>query len=62
MIDELSLEDEGSLFEIDIESEASDDDPVTALIDAARRRDARAIIVGRDQHSRLHKTLGNAET
>lgn len=58
VIDELFLEDEGSLFDIDIESEISDHDPVTALIDAARRHDARAIIVGCDQHSRLHKALG----
>ena len=60
VIDELFLEDEESLFDIDIdiESEVSDHDPVTALIDAAQRHDARAIIVGCDQHSRLHKALG----
>jgi hypothetical protein len=36
MIDELFLEDEESLFDIDIESEISDRDPASALIDAAR--------------------------
>jgi nucleotide-binding universal stress UspA family protein len=58
MIDELFLEGEDSLFDIDIETEISDHDPVTALIDAARRHGARAIVVGCEQHSRLHKALG----
>jgi len=58
MIDELFLEGEDSLLDVDVHAEISDDDPVTALIDAARRHGARAIIVGCEQHSRLHKALG----
>jgi nucleotide-binding universal stress UspA family protein len=58
MIDELFLEGEDELLDIDIEAEISDEDPVAALIDAARRHRARAIIVGCEQHSRLHRALG----
>jgi nucleotide-binding universal stress UspA family protein len=58
VIDELLLEGEDSLFDIDIASEVSDEDPVTALTEAAQRHGARAIVVGCEQHSRLHKALG----
>lgn len=60
VFDELFLEDDGSLLDvdIDIETEISDEDPVTALVDAARRHHARAIVVGCEQRSRLHKALG----
>jgi nucleotide-binding universal stress UspA family protein len=58
MIDELFLEGSDSLFDVTITSEVSDDDPVTALTEAARRHGARAIVVGCEQHSRLHKALG----
>jgi len=58
VIDELLLEGEDSLFDVDIVTEVADDDPVTALTEAARRHGARAIVVGCEQHSRLHKALG----
>ncbi len=58
LIDELLLEGEDSLFDLDVEAEISDDDPVTALIDAATRHGARLIVVGAEQHSPLHKALG----
>jgi nucleotide-binding universal stress UspA family protein len=58
VIGELLLECEDSLFDVDIVTEVSDDDPVTALTEAARRHGARAIVVGCEQHSRLHKALG----
>jgi len=58
VIGELLLECEDSLFDVDIVTEVSDDDPVTALTGAARRHGARAIVVGCEQHSRLHKALG----
>jgi nucleotide-binding universal stress UspA family protein len=58
VIDELLLEGEDSLFDIDIASEISDENPVTALTEAAQRHGARAIVVGCEQHSRLHKALG----
>jgi nucleotide-binding universal stress UspA family protein len=58
LIDELVLEGPDSLFDIDVQAEISDDDPVTALTDAARRHGARAIVIGHEQHSRLHQALG----
>jgi len=58
VIDELLLEGEDSLLDVEIVTEVSDDDPVTALTEAARRHGARAIVVGCEQHSRLHKALG----
>ena len=58
VIAELLLESEASLFDVDIITEISDDDPVTALTEATRRHGADAIIVGCEQHSRLHKALG----
>jgi nucleotide-binding universal stress UspA family protein len=58
VIDELLLEAEESLFKLDIATEVSDNDPVTALTEAARRHGAHAIVVGCEQHSRLHEALG----
>jgi nucleotide-binding universal stress UspA family protein len=58
LIDELFLEGEDSLFEIEIEIEISDHDPVTALTAAARHHDAQGIVVGHARHSRLRKALG----
>lgn len=58
LIDELMLEGEDSLFDLDVEAEISDHDPVTALIDAATRHGARMIVVGHEQHSPLHKAIG----
>lgn len=58
VIDELLLESDDSLFDIDFETEVSDDDPVNALTQAARRHHASAIVVGCEQHSRLHNALG----
>jgi len=58
MIDELLLEGEDSLRDLEVVSEILDKDPVTALVDASRRHGARAIVVGCEQHSRLHRALG----
>lgn len=58
LIDELLMEDADSLLDIDFEAEVSDRDPVTALIEAARHHSAQGIVVGHEQHSRLHKALG----
>ncbi|HEX8714989.1 MAG TPA: universal stress protein [Solirubrobacteraceae bacterium] len=57
-IDELLLEASDALIDADVETEISDEDPVTALTDAARRHGAEAIVVGCEQHSRLHKAIG----
>jgi nucleotide-binding universal stress UspA family protein len=58
LIDELLLEGEDSLFDIDIEVEVADSDPVSALLEAARRHRAQAIVVGCQRHSRLHTAIG----
>jgi nucleotide-binding universal stress UspA family protein len=58
LIDELMLDGPDSLYDIDVEAEISDEDPVTALTDAARRHGARAIVIGHEQHSRLRQALG----
>jgi len=58
LIDELLLQDTESLLDIDIEADVSDLDPVTALIDAAQRREAQGIVLGHERHSALHKAVG----
>jgi len=58
LIDELLLEETGPLLDIEVEADISDHDPVTALIDAARRHGAQGIVVGHDRHSPLHRALG----
>lgn len=62
ILDELMLDGEEVLLDIDLETEVSDDDPVSALIDAARRHDAHAIVLGAKPHSRLHAALGTVTT
>jgi nucleotide-binding universal stress UspA family protein len=62
LVDELLLEGDDALFDLDVAVEVSDAGPVTALIDAARRHGARAIVVGSERHSRLHKALGTVTT
>ena len=57
-VDELLLETDGALLDADVHTEISDQDPVSALTDAARRHGAEAIVVGCEQHSRLHKAIG----
>jgi nucleotide-binding universal stress UspA family protein len=58
LVDELLMEDTESLFDIDIEVEVSDRDPVTALCDAARSHHAQGIVIGHESHSRLHRAIG----
>ncbi len=62
LVDELLLEGEDSLFDLDVEVEVSDEDPVSALSEAAQRYGAEAIVVGSEHHSRLHKALGTVTT
>ena len=62
LIDELLLEGSDSLHDVDIEVDVSEHDPVRALTDAARRNGARAIVVGHEPHSRLHRALGTVTT
>lgn len=58
VIDELLLEADGALLDVEIEAEISDRDPVTALIAAAAHHGARAIVVGSEPHSPLHRAFG----
>ncbi|MCW3018262.1 MAG: hypothetical protein JWN10_570 [Solirubrobacterales bacterium] len=43
---------------LDAHTEVSDRDPVSALPEAAGRHRAIGIVVGCEQHSRMHKALG----
>lgn len=62
LLDELMLDGNEELLDIHLATEVADQDPVTALIDAARRHEARAIVIGAKHHSRLHEALGTVTT
>jgi nucleotide-binding universal stress UspA family protein len=62
LLDELMLDGDEELLDINFATEVADEDPVTALIDAARRHKARAIVIGAKHHSRLHEALGTVTT
>ena len=57
-IDELLLEADGAVLDCEILTEISEQDPVSALREAARRHDAEAIVLGSQQHSRVHQAIG----
>jgi nucleotide-binding universal stress UspA family protein len=57
-IDELLLETDGAVLDCEIGAEISDEDPVSALREAARRHGAEAIVLGSQQHSRVHQAIG----
>jgi nucleotide-binding universal stress UspA family protein len=57
-IDELLLETDGAVLDCEIGTEISEQDPVSALRDAARRHGADAIVLGSQQHSRVHQAIG----
>jgi nucleotide-binding universal stress UspA family protein len=54
----LALDADDAFLEVAAHAEVSDEDPVSALTAAARRHRASAIVVGCQQHSRLHKAIG----
>lgn len=58
IVDEFLLEADSSLRDLELVVEILDSDPVTALTDAATRHGADAIVVGSEQHSRLHRAVG----
>ena len=58
MIDELLLEGEDSMHDLELAAEILDRDPVSALVDAAIRHQASAIVIGHERHSALHRALG----
>jgi nucleotide-binding universal stress UspA family protein len=57
-LDELALDGDDALVDVTAHAEVLDEDPVSALIEAARRHQASGIVVGCQQHSRLHKAIG----
>ncbi|HST33720.1 MAG TPA: universal stress protein [Solirubrobacteraceae bacterium] len=57
-IDELLLEADGAVLDCEIVTEISEQDPVSALREAARRHGAEAIVLGSQQHSRVHQAIG----
>jgi nucleotide-binding universal stress UspA family protein len=57
-IDELLLEAGGAVLDSEISTEISEQDPVSALREAARRHHADAIVLGSQQHSRVHQAIG----
>lgn len=57
-IDELLLETDGAVLDCEISTEISEQDPVSALRAAARRHGAEAIVLGSQQHSRVHQAIG----
>ncbi len=57
-IDELLLETEGAVLDCEISTEVSEQDPVSALREAATRHGADAIVLGSQQHSRVHQAIG----
>jgi nucleotide-binding universal stress UspA family protein len=62
LVDELLLEGEDRLFDVDVLVEVCDADPVSALVAAAEQHHARAIVIGSERHSRVHKALGTVTT
>lgn len=62
LIDELLLEGEDELLDVELEAEISDADPVSALLNAAERYRASAIVIGSERHSPLHKAIGTVVT
>jgi nucleotide-binding universal stress UspA family protein len=58
IIDELLLDGDDALADLDLVTEVSEKDPVSALVSAAERHDADAIVVGCEPHSRLRRALG----
>jgi nucleotide-binding universal stress UspA family protein len=58
IVDELLLEGEDSMRDLELAAEILDRDPVSALIDAAVRHNANAIVIGYEPHSRLEKAIG----
>jgi nucleotide-binding universal stress UspA family protein len=58
IVDELLLEGEDEMFDVDVGVEVTDEDPVSALREAAARHGAEAIVVGVERHSRLHTAIG----
>jgi nucleotide-binding universal stress UspA family protein len=62
VLDELLLGGNDALLDVELETQVSDQDPAAALVEAARRHGASAIVLGARHHSRLHGALGTVTT
>lgn len=58
VVDGLLMEAGGILLDVDVEVEVLDQDPVSAILDAASAHDAEAIVIGSEHRSRLHAAIG----
>ncbi len=58
VIDEMLMEIGGPLLDLDVEVEVLDEDPVTAILRAARAHGAEAIVIGSEHRSRLRAAIG----
>jgi nucleotide-binding universal stress UspA family protein len=58
--DELALDADDTFLARATHTEVADKDPAAALVDAAIRYAASMIVVGRQQHSRLHRAIGTS--
>lgn len=54
----MALDGEDAFLDVAADAEVADEGPVDALTEAADRHHASGIVVGCEQHSRLHKALG----
>lgn len=62
LLDELMMSSGETLLDLDVDTEVLDDDPVTALLDAAERHDAQAIVIGSEHRSKLRAIVGTVTT
>lgn len=58
VLDELLMEVGGPLLDLDVQVEVLDEDPVTAILRAARSHGAEAIVIGSEHRSRLRAAIG----
>jgi len=58
MFDELLLDGDAALLDLELTSEISENDPVSALVESATRNEADAIVIGCESHGPLHRAVG----
>lgn len=62
LIDDLMMSSGETLLQLDVDTEVLDEDPVTALLDAAKRHEAQAIVIGSEHRSKLRAVVGTVTT
>lgn len=58
VIDELLLEGGRRLLDVEVQTEVVDEDPVSALVEAAAAHGAEAIVIGSEHRSKLRAVIG----